>query len=119
MEEWQALYTDTETLVSEATRRIEEAADPILDVASYSRERAEAILNLVPARLENDMEEFVRGYAEHSKLDVYSKGDNLVGVDGGPSSSGTDNNDTYFATFSPSPRTRSEELSSILWASIG
>ena len=33
------------------------------------------------------MEEFVRGYAEHSKLDVYSKGDNLVGVDGGPSSS--------------------------------
>ena len=30
--------------------------------------------NLVPAQLENDMEAFVRGYAEHSKLDVYSKG---------------------------------------------
>ena len=110
VEEWQALYTDTETLVSEATRRIEEAADPILDVASFSRERAEAILNLVPAQLENDMEEFVRGYAEHSKLDVYSKGDNLVGVDGGPSSSGTDNNDTYFATFSRAHALDHEEL---------
>ena len=49
VEEWQALYADTETLVSEATRRIEEAADPILDVASYSRERAEAILNPMTA----------------------------------------------------------------------
>ena len=110
VEEWQALYADTENWVSEATRRIEEAADPILDVASYSRERAEAILNLVPAQLEHDMEEFVRGYAEHSKLDVYSKGDNLVGVDGGPSSSGTDNNDTYFATFSRSHALDHEEL---------
>jgi len=56
------------------------------------------------------MEEFVRGYAEHSKLDVYTKGDHLVGVDGGPSSSGTDNNDTYFATFSRSYALDHEEL---------
>ena len=58
VDEWRKLYTDTERLVQQSTDRIEASADPILDHASFSDERAQAVLQTVPQDLEEHTEAF-------------------------------------------------------------
>lgn len=81
---WKSLYLDTEKLVAEARERIENDVDPILDAASFSRERAEAILSTVPTDLEERVETFVERFAEHSRLSLKVRGP-VIAVEGGPS----------------------------------
>ncbi|MBT6176261.1 MAG: DEAD/DEAH box helicase family protein [Deltaproteobacteria bacterium] len=100
VEEWRELYADTERLVKESTDRIEASADPILDHASFSNDRAQAVLGTVPVNLEESTEAFVRGYAEHSRLKIAHKDTNLVAIDGAPGAAGEHMSTGYVATFS-------------------
>lgn len=100
VEGWRELYADTERLVREARDRIEASADPILDHASFSRDRAEAILSTVPHDLEESTEAFVRGYAEHSRLQIAHRDSHLVAIDGAPGAAGEHMSTGYVATFS-------------------
>lgn len=99
-EEWKALYNDTSTLVEDARSRITQAADPILDNASFSPVRAEAILEAIPEDLEERMEAFVKRYASHSRLEVAAKTEPLYGVEGAPGAAGESGMSGYVATFS-------------------
>lgn len=100
-EAWKGLYRETETLVTQARQRIEAEVDPILDHASFSPERAQAILAQVPADLEARTEAFVQRYAGHSKLEVHSKGKHRVAIEGAPGAAGREDSETgYIGTFS-------------------
>ena len=100
-EAWKDLYRDTETMVRQARQRIEDDVDPILDHASFSPERAQAILAQVPADLEARTETFVQRYAGHSKLEVHSKGKHRVAIEGAPGAAGREDTATgYMGTFS-------------------
>lgn len=100
-EAWKSLYQETLGLVTETRDRIESSVDPILDHASFDPDRVEAVLRKVPADLEERTEAFVRGYANHSKLDVHTKAGPVVGVEGAPGAAGRSDWDTaYSATFS-------------------
>ncbi len=100
VDEWKALYLDTEKLVREARERVENEVDPILDSASFSPERAREILGTVPADLENRIENFVERFAEASRLSVKARGE-VVSVEGGPSAARRDDLEggAYAATF--------------------
>ena len=100
-EAWKSLYRQTGEDIRSARQRIEAGVDPILDFSSFNRARAEKILSMLPHDLENQLQELVSRYAEHNRLELYPKGDELIAVDGGPSaaSGGTDG-DAYVATFS-------------------
>jgi hypothetical protein len=80
-EAWQALFESTHQLVEQARQRIDAAADPILDHASFSPERAAALLQAVPKDLEARTAAFVRRYAEHSRLDLHSQSGQRVAVE--------------------------------------
>jgi ATP-dependent helicase HepA len=98
---WKELFLDTQRLVGEARQRISDEIDPILDHASFSPERAEAVLACVPDDLEARTEDFVQRYADHSKLDVHSRGALLYAIEGAPGAAGREDNDAgYMATFS-------------------
>ena len=60
VDEWKELYRDTSTLVEDARSRISAAADPVLDNASFSPERAQDILEAIPEDLETQMESFIK-----------------------------------------------------------
>jgi hypothetical protein len=97
---WKTLFRETEKVVSEARQRIEESVDPILDHASFSPQRAAAVLAQVPEALEARTELFVERYAEHGKLDIHAKGGPLFDVQGAPGSTGREGRETgYVATF--------------------
>ncbi|MEM6531903.1 MAG: SNF2-related protein [Myxococcota bacterium] len=97
---WKALYLDTEKLVSEARARIENEVDPILDSASFSRERADEILSTVPDDLERRIENFVERFAENTRLSLKTQGP-VVSVEGAPSATrrGDPDGGAYAATF--------------------
>lgn len=97
---WKALFADTRALVAEARRRIEADVDPVLDHASFSPARAEAVLALLPDDVEARLEGFVQRYAQHSKLEVHAKGRGRMAVEGAPSAAGDDQGTGYVATFS-------------------
>lgn len=98
---WKKLFTETETLVKEARSRTDADVDPILDHASFSPERAEAILRAVPADVEARTETFVQRYTGHSKLEVHARGNARVAVEGAPGAAGREDSETgYMATFS-------------------
>jgi ATP-dependent helicase HepA len=100
-EDWKDLFRDTSRLVTDAKKRISDEVDPILDHASFSPERAKAILAVVPEDLEARTELFVQRYADASKLAVRPRGQNLVALEGAPSAAGREDSDTGFtATFS-------------------
>ncbi|SVD82514.1 uncharacterized protein METZ01_LOCUS435368, partial [marine metagenome] len=98
-EEWQELYDETEELVGEARLKIERSADPILDLASYDPQRAASVLARVPEDLETKIEKFISGYASYCKLNLTPKGQDLVGVDGGPRAASSDSEGDYYGTF--------------------
>ncbi|MED5465691.1 MAG: SNF2-related protein [Myxococcota bacterium] len=100
VDEWKELYRDTSRLVSEARATINEAADPVLDNASFSPERADSILEAVPEDLEARMESFIKRYASHSRLDVAPKTGPLYAVEGAPGAAGESGMTGYVATFS-------------------
>ena len=98
---WKALYLETSTLIKETQARIESSVDPILDFASFSPERAQAVLKAIPEDLEARAEAFVRGYAAHTKLEMHPKGAHLLAVEGAPSAAGGAGMEAaYVATFS-------------------
>jgi ATP-dependent helicase HepA len=100
-EAWQDLFRQTASLVEQARARIDADVDPILDHASFSAARAQAILDRVPADLESRTETFINRYASHSKLEVLSRGKNRVAVNGAPSAAGREDSETGFmGTFS-------------------
>ncbi|MBN1962470.1 MAG: DEAD/DEAH box helicase family protein [Deltaproteobacteria bacterium] len=98
---WKALYNDTHKLVAESRERINNDIDPILDHASFSKDRVNTILALVPEDLEAQTEHFVQSYAGHSRLHVKPQGGQLFSIDGAPSAAGRDDYESgYVATFS-------------------
>jgi ATP-dependent helicase HepA len=99
---WKALFRRTEKVVSEARERIESGVDPILDHASFSRERVAELMTRVPEDLEADVETFVERYAESAKLELHSKGKHLWSVEGAPSAAGRNDEREagYVGTFS-------------------
>ena len=117
-DDWKALYRRTEKVVTEARERVESGVDPILDHASFSRDRAAAFLARVPEELEEDIETFVERYAESAKLELHSKGKHLWNVEGGPSAAGRqdERESAYVATFS---RPRALDLEDVEFLSLG
>lgn len=100
VEAWKDLYRHTNKLVQESRQRVESDVDPILDYASFSPERADAILHRVPTNLEMQVETFVQRYASHSKLELKSKGAALWAIEGAPSAAGREDDEMgYVATF--------------------
>ncbi len=98
---WKELFLHTESLVGTARKRIEDGVDPILDHASFSPERAEAVLARVPVELESRLESFVQRYAGHSKLEMHAKGKYPLAIEGAPGAAGRlDAESGYVATFS-------------------
>ena len=107
---WKALFRDTQTLVAEARRRIEADVDPVLDHASFSPVRAQAVLDALPNDAEARLEAFVQRYAQHSKLEIHAKGRGRVAVEGAPSAAGDDQGAGYVATFSRQDALDHEDL---------
>ncbi len=100
-EDWKNLFRETSRLVSDARQRIAAEVDPILDHASFSKERAQAILAQVPDDLEARTESFVQRYADASKLSVRPRGGHLFAIEGAPSAAGREDSDAGFiGTFS-------------------
>lgn len=100
-DQWKKLYVDVKGLVGEARERIAAGVDPILDFASFSAERAQEILDVVPKDLETRLETFVQRYAGHSKLELHGKGPHLLAVEGAVGAAGREDSETgYVATFS-------------------
>lgn len=97
---WKGLYNDTENLVGDARSRIEQDVDTILDHASFSPERVQAVLATVPDDLEQEIEGFVQRYADHSKIRLHAKRNALFAVEGAPRAAGDLADDGYVATFS-------------------
>lgn len=98
---WQGLFRQTAELVEQARVRIDADVDPILDHASFSAARAQAVLDRVPEDLETRTETFVNRYASHSKFEVLSRGKGRVVVNGAPSAAGREDSETGFmGTFS-------------------
>ena len=99
---WKALYLDTERLIADARRRIEDDVDPILDHASFSPQRAEAVTSRFPDDVESKLESFALRYSGHSRIDMHPKGADLYAVEGAPQAAGGDEDaDTgYVGTFS-------------------
>lgn len=87
-EAWKALYRETHELITQTRSRIEDAVDPILDHASFSSERVAKILARVPANFEAGMETFVRGYADHNRIEMQAKTSPVIAIDGAPSAAG-------------------------------
>ncbi|MBC7794838.1 MAG: DEAD/DEAH box helicase family protein, partial [Clostridia bacterium] len=88
VELWKALYRETDKLVGDARARVENDVDVILDHASFSPERARAILSAVPPNLEERLEEFVQRFADHTKVALKSRGNGLFAVEGTPGATG-------------------------------
>ncbi|MEE8408709.1 MAG: SNF2-related protein, partial [Myxococcota bacterium] len=117
VDEWKKLFLETKKVVEQARERIEDAVDPILDHASFSPDRVRAVMAQVPDDLERRCELFVERYAEHSKLDVHSKGGPLIAVDGAPGAAGrADRESGYTATFS---RTYANDHEDVEFLSFG
>ncbi len=99
-EQWKALFLNVRKLVTETRERIEAAVDPILDHASFDAARVQRLLDNLPKDLDPRIERFVRGYAEHNRLDIHDKLDTLVGIEGAPGAAGgADGDSAYVATF--------------------
>ena len=108
---WKGLYRDTETLVREARRRIDDDVDPILDHASFEPSRAAALLATIPDDLERRIEDFVQRYAEHSRLELHGRGAHRIAVEGAPGASGRDDSGSGFmATFARTDALDHEDL---------
>lgn len=98
---WKALYRETDKLVKEARERIENDVDVILDHASFSPQRAQAVLQTVPENLEEKLEELVQRFAEHNKVALKPKGNGLFAIEGAPGATGrTDDETNFIGTFS-------------------
>lgn len=101
VELWKALYRETDKLVGDARARVENDVDVILDHASFSPERAKAILSAVPSNLEERLEEFVQRFADHNKVALKARGNGLYAVEGTPGAAGrTDDEASFIGTFS-------------------
>lgn len=101
VEEWKGLYRETDKLVRGARERIDSEVDPILDHASFSPERAAAILAEVPKDLEERIEHFVQRFADHTKVALRPKATHLVAVEGAPGAAGREDTESgYVGTFS-------------------
>lgn len=98
VEAWKDLYRQTAELIRASSARINAGIDPILDYASYSPERHERVLDQFPSDLEQHIETFVHRYAEHSKLRMHARGEQ-VWVEGGPGAA-SNNENAFVATFS-------------------
>lgn len=99
-DEWKALYRETDQLIRASRERIENEVDPILDHASFSPERAAAVLAAVPPNLEERLEEFVVRYADAARVAIRPSTKGLFAIEGAPSAAGGEGSDDGFvATF--------------------
>ncbi len=84
-EAWRTLAAETENIVQTARERIENAVDPIVDTASFSMERAQAVLSSIPADLEARTEALVQRYADTHHIELHPKGlPGLIAAEGAP-----------------------------------
>jgi ATP-dependent helicase HepA len=98
---WKQLFMQTHELVEAARQRVDADADPILDHASFSPARAQAVLDRVPQQMEARTEAFVQRYADHSRLELHARGLYRVAIEGAPGAAGRDDQETgYVGTFS-------------------
>ena len=98
-EEWKKLYQETEKLVTQSRKRITQSNDAILDHASFSKARVQKIFDKIPTDFEEQVKEFVTGYAEHNKLNIKTRTETLVAVEGAPGAAGENSLTGYMATF--------------------
>jgi hypothetical protein len=100
IEAWQKLAEDTRVLVQQARDRIAAGVDPILDHASFSPMRAQAVLATVPKDAEARVERFVRSYANHTQLRLHARAAAVLAVEGAPGAAGDARMESgYNATF--------------------
>lgn len=96
VDEWKSLFLKTQELVKQAEARIASGVDPILDHASFSAERAEAVIQSVPDDLEDRLENFMRRFADHTRVQLKSKEDDLYSIEGAVGAAGRDTGESGF-----------------------